>query len=96
MNRKYFNDKYSSTDEFRATAEKVIEIKISNRRKFNMTLGELWSKFYDDVREIQDECEREGYPSRGSNFDLRCEQLVKLYHEREQYCSDYEEQEEDE
>lgn len=33
MNRKYFNDKYSSLDEFRATAEKVISIKISDRRK---------------------------------------------------------------
>lgn len=29
----YFNDKYSSIEEFRTTAEKVISIKISNRRK---------------------------------------------------------------
>ena len=93
MNGKYFNDKYSSIDEFRATAEKVISIKISNTRKMNMTLDELWSTFEDDVKEIEEECEREGYPSRGSNFDLRYEQLVKLYHDREQYCSDYEEQE---
>lgn len=40
----YFNDKYSSLDEFRATAEKVISIKISNRSKNKMTLDELWSK----------------------------------------------------
>ena len=33
----YFNDKYSSIDEFRATAEKVISIKISNRSKKVMT-----------------------------------------------------------
>lgn len=33
----YFNDKYSSIEEFRATAEKVISIKISNRRKKVMT-----------------------------------------------------------
>ena len=89
----YFNDKYNSIDDFRATAEKVISTKISNRRKMNMTLDELWSTFEDDVKEIEEECEREGYPSRGSNFDLRYEQLVKLYHDREQYCSDYEEQE---
>ena len=92
MNCKYFNDNYSSLDEFRATAEKIISIKISNRRKINMTLDELWRKFDDDVKESEEECEREGYPSRGSNFDLRYEQLVKLYHDREQYCSDYEEQ----
>lgn len=33
----YFNDKYNSIDDFRATAEKVIPIKISNRRKKVMT-----------------------------------------------------------
>ena len=44
MNGKYFNDKYSSLDEFRATAEKVISIKISNRSKNKMTLDELWRK----------------------------------------------------
>lgn len=60
-----------------------------------MTLDELWSEFDKDVKEIEDECELEGYPSHGSNFDLRYEQLVKLYHEREQYCSDYEEKEEE-
>ena len=37
MKCKYFNDKYSSLDEFRATAEKVISIKISNRSKKVMT-----------------------------------------------------------
>lgn len=58
-----------------------------------MTMNDLWASFGDYVRELEEECEREGYPSRGSNFDLRYEQLVKLYHEREQYCSDYEEQE---
>lgn len=36
-----------------------------------MTLDELWATFDDDVREIEEECERE------------------------QYCSDYEEQEEE-
>lgn len=56
-------------------------------------MNDLWASFDDDVRELEEECEREGYPSRGSNFDIRYEQLVKLYHEREQCCSDYEEQE---
>ena len=91
----YFNEKYNSIYDFRDTANKTITIKILKRRRNNMTLDELWSTFDDDVREIEDECEREGYPSRGSNFDLRYYQLVKLYHEREQYCSDYEEQEDE-
>lgn len=43
---KYFNDKYSSLDEFRATAEKVILIKISDRSKNKMTLDELWRKIH--------------------------------------------------
>lgn len=58
-----------------------------------MTLDELWSTFDADVKEIEEECEREGYPSQTSNFVHRYEQLVKLYHGCEQYCSDYEEQE---
>ena len=42
----YFNDKYSSIDEFRATAEKVISIKISDRSENKMTLDELWRKIH--------------------------------------------------
>ena len=60
-----------------------------------MTLDELWSTFDDDVKELEHECERDGYPSRGSNFDLRYEQLVKLYYEREKCCSDYIDDEEE-
>lgn len=71
-----------------------------------MKLYYLWASFDDDVRKLEEECEREGYTSRGSIFVLRYyeqlvklyhdrEQLVKLYHEREQYCSDYEEQEDE-
>ena len=40
MKGKYFNDNYSSIDEFRATAEQVISIKISDR-------GENKMKKYD-------------------------------------------------
>lgn len=60
-----------------------------------MKLDDLYASFDDYVRELEEECEREGYPSRGSNFDLRYEQLVKLYHDREQYCSGYEEQDDE-
>lgn len=46
MNRKYFNDNYSSLDDFRATAEKVISIKISDRSENKMTLDELSRKIH--------------------------------------------------
>lgn len=46
MKCKYFNDNYSSIDEFHATTEKVISIKISNRSKNKMTLDELWRKIH--------------------------------------------------
>ena len=46
MNGKYFNDKYSSINEFRATAEKVILIKIYNSSKNSTTIDELWSKIH--------------------------------------------------
>lgn len=60
-----------------------------------MTLDELWSTFVYDVKELADECEREGYQSRGSNFDLRYEKLVKFYKECEKCCSDYIDDEEE-
>lgn len=53
MKCKYFNDKYSSIDEFRATAEKVISIKICNRRKKIMTRNEY------DIMECWDEENKE-------------------------------------
>lgn len=93
---KYFNDKYNSIDDFRATADKTIKIKLLKRRRMNMKLDYLWASFDDDVRKLEEECEREGYPSRGSNFDLRYDGLVKRYHEYEKYCIDYVDEEEDE
>ena len=60
-----------------------------------MTLDELWSTFDSDVHEIEEECELEGYPTHGSIFDLRYEELVKRYHELEPYCSDYVDEEVD-
>lgn len=93
---KYFNDKYNSIDDFRATADKTITIKILKKRRMNMKLDDLWASFDDDVRELEEECEREGYPSRGSNFDLRYNDLVKRYHEYEKYCIDYVDEEVDE
>ena len=42
----YFNDKYSTVDEFRANAEKVILIKICNRSKNSTTIDELCGKIH--------------------------------------------------
>lgn len=34
-----------------------------------------------DCKEIAEECAAEGYPSRGSNYDLRCESLWTYYYQ---------------
>lgn len=49
----YFNDKYSSIDDYRATAEKVISIKISERNEKIMTRNEY------DIMECWDEENKE-------------------------------------
>ena len=40
---------------------------------------EILRRFDEDVAQIEADCEAEGYPSRGSNFDLRYEQLLREY-----------------
>lgn len=37
----------------------------------------LQIEFYDECDRISEDCVAEGYPSRGSNYDLRVEQLMK-------------------
>ena len=59
------------------------------------------NKMYEeDCAEISAQCEEEGYPSHGSNYDLRCESLGESYFQRYGYnpntgeCWDEEEEEE--
>lgn len=41
--------------------------------------------YSDECRQITQECEAEGYPARGANYDLRCEELWERM-----YKDDYE------
>lgn len=53
---------------------------------------------YDAERkEIEEECESEGYPSNGSNYELRVEGLREYYDEQQEYIhAKYETEEESE
>lgn len=37
------------------------------------------NEYYAECREIAAECEAEGYPAHGENYDLRCEALWESY-----------------
>lgn len=48
----------------------------------------LEKAFKAECEEIALECEEEGYPSHGSNYDLRCSSLWERYEEEYDYlCS---------
>lgn len=44
-------------------------------------LEELYNQYRKEVEEIEKQCEEEGYPSHGSNYELRVENLQKNYPE---------------
>ena len=50
----------------------------------------LEEQYIDECNDIARECEREGLPSRGSDYELRCEQARKYYDEQIKYiiCTD--------
>lgn len=37
--------------------------------------NELYNQYLAECEEIAQECEDEGYPSRGSNYEIRCKAL---------------------
>ena len=37
--------------------------------------------YTEECEDISDECEAEGYPGHGSNYDLRCENLGNSYYQ---------------
>ncbi len=41
---------------------------------------ELWNEYVAELGEIAQECADEGYPSNGSNYELRVEELRKSEH----------------
>ena len=42
----------------------------------------LEEQYAEECEEIAEQCEAEGYPSHGSNYDLRCESIRKSYDEQ--------------
>lgn len=42
-------------------------------------MNKLDKDFKADCFEIEEQCEREGYPGNGSNYDLRCEAMGERY-----------------
>lgn len=44
-------------------------------------LEDLYKQYLEECDEIAEQCEEEGYPSHGSNYDLRIENLQKSYPE---------------
>lgn len=53
----------------------------------------LLEEYRDDCNDIADECVMEGYPSHGSNYELRCEDLWNRFY-KEEYEALLEEEEE--
>lgn len=50
-----------------------------------MTKEQILAQYNAECEEIEAMCEAEGYPARGSNYDLRCENLWNDY-----YAAEYE------
>lgn len=43
---------------------------------------DLEQQYRDECKEIAEQCEAEGYPSNGSNYELRCSEARKYYDEQ--------------
>lgn len=51
---------------------------------------ELEKQYREEYKEIAEQCEAEGYPANGSNYELRCAEVRKYYdHEFELIDSKY-------
>lgn len=44
-------------------------------------LGEMYEEYISECDQIAEDCESEGYPSHGSNYELRIERLQESYPE---------------
>lgn len=49
------------------------------REERDRKVDELYNQFLAECEEIADQCEEEGYPSHGSNYDLRCDDAWNWY-----------------
>lgn len=43
---------------------------------------ELEKQYREECQEIAEQCEAEGYPANGSNYELRCSEVRKYYDEQ--------------
>lgn len=43
---------------------------------------ELEQQYINECQEIAEQCEAEGYPANGSNYELRCAEVRKYYDEQ--------------
>lgn len=43
--------------------------------------GDLYKQYEQELLEIEEGCEEEGYPSNGCNYELRVERLQEMYPE---------------
>ncbi len=43
---------------------------------------ELEQQYRNECQEIAEQCEAEGYPTNGSNYNLRCSEVRKYYDEQ--------------
>ena len=46
------------------------------------TICDLEQQYQDECQEIAEQCEAEGYPANGSNYELRCSEARKYYDEQ--------------
>ena len=46
-----------------------------------MTREEMMAEIRQELQEISEQCVREGYPSHGSNYDLRAQAVYDWYQE---------------
>jgi hypothetical protein len=44
-------------------------------------LEDLYDQYLEECRQISEQCVEEGYPSHGSNYELRVEDLEQYYPE---------------
>lgn len=49
------------------------------------TICELEKAYQEECQKIAEQCEAEGYPANGSNYDLRCADTRKYYDEQIAY-----------
>lgn len=59
------------------------------------TYAEAIAAYNAECEEIAEQCEAEGYPAMGSNYELRCSQLEQYYPELFGYDDEEEENEDD-